>query len=93
MMSENLAQALRLLKDDTLVWSADFEAVRRPLADLLTLLEQSPSHQFDEPLEGILRGLSTPARTDALEAWLEQSLQAQGIGEPARDALKRLFLG
>jgi hypothetical protein len=92
-MSDNLSQAVRLLRDESLVWSADFEAVRRPLADLLTLLEQSPSHLFDEAVEGILRGLGAPARTDALEAWLENSLQAQGIKEPAREALKRLFFG
>jgi hypothetical protein len=87
-MSENLAQALRLLRDESLVWSADFEAVRQPLADLLTLLEQTPSHQFDEAVSAIVERLETPSATvsDPMESWL-----VAVKGKNAAEALKNLF--
>jgi hypothetical protein len=43
-------ELLKLLKDNELVWSKDFEAVRGPLAALIERIEQVGTHQFDELL-------------------------------------------
>jgi hypothetical protein len=50
-------ELLKVLKDDTLVWSADFESIRRPLAKLLEVIEQTGSHQFDEQVDALVAGL------------------------------------
>jgi len=39
-----LATAAHLLNDDHLVWSADFEAIREPLAKLLNQAANSVAH-------------------------------------------------
>lgn len=52
-----LAELLRLLKDDQLVWSLDFESIRKPLIKLLTHIEQVDSHQFDDDVDEIAKGL------------------------------------
>lgn len=77
----------------------DLNAIREPLADLFKLLEQSPTHQFDDPLEAIV-GLLKPvsAVTDPMQAWVEDTqrqlapFQAFADSSPeARDALRKLF--
>lgn len=52
-----LNKLLQLLKDDQLVWSADFESIRKPLVKLLTKIEQTDSHQFDEELDELTASL------------------------------------
>jgi uncharacterized protein YihD (DUF1040 family) len=52
-----LNELLQLLKDDQLVWSADFESIRKPFVKLLTKIEQTDSHQFDEELDELTASL------------------------------------
>jgi hypothetical protein len=52
-----LQELIKLLKDEELVWSADFESIRKPLVTLLTHIEQVDSHQFDDDVDEIARGL------------------------------------
>jgi hypothetical protein len=54
-----IEKLIKLLKDDNLVWSEDFELIRPHLAELITLVEQSSSHQFDEPIDEIAVALLT----------------------------------
>jgi hypothetical protein len=51
------AELLRVLKDDELVWSSDFESIRKPLVKLLELIDQTGSHQFDEQIDELVAGL------------------------------------
>lgn len=52
-----IQELLKLLRDDELVWSADFESIRKPLEKLLTHIEQVDSHQFDDDVDQIAKGL------------------------------------
>ena len=52
-----LEELLRVLRDDQLVWSMDFESIRKPLVKLLTHIEQVDSHQFDDDVDEIARSL------------------------------------
>jgi hypothetical protein len=51
------AELLRVLRDEDLVWSSDFESIRRPLVKLLETIEQTGSHQFDDQIDAIASGL------------------------------------
>ena len=48
-----LQELLRILRDEELVWSSDFESIRKPLLKLLTHIEQVDSHQFDDDVDEI----------------------------------------
>jgi hypothetical protein len=48
---------LRVIKDEELVWSTDFESIRKPLVKLLETIEQTGSHQFDEQLDEMASAL------------------------------------
>jgi ribulose 1,5-bisphosphate carboxylase large subunit-like protein len=50
-------ELIKVLKDDELVWSSDFESIRKPLAKLLEVIEQTGSHQFDEQVDALVAGL------------------------------------
>lgn len=52
-----LTELLQILRDDQLVWSADFESIRKSLVKLLTKIEQTDSHQFDEELDELTASL------------------------------------
>jgi hypothetical protein len=52
-----IQELLKLLRDEELVWSADFESIRKPLLKLLTHIEQVDSHQFDDDVDEIASGL------------------------------------
>jgi hypothetical protein len=41
-------ELIKTLKNDELVWSTDFEAIREPLAKLLEKIAQLDTHQFDD---------------------------------------------
>lgn len=82
-MSNPKREAMRLLTDDGLDWSADFEAIRKPLAALLERLEQSPSHQFDHEVDAIVFALiASPSpnteldHKDPFEHWFGDSMKA-----------------
>jgi hypothetical protein len=46
-----LQELLRILRDEELVWSSDFESIRKPLLKLLMHIEQVDSHQFDDDVD------------------------------------------
>lgn len=48
-----LQELLRILRDEELVWSSDFESIRKPLLKLLMHIEQVDSHQFDDDVDEI----------------------------------------
>jgi hypothetical protein len=52
-----LLELLKLLRDDQLVWSEDFESIRKPLLSLLTHIEQVDTHQFDDDVDAIAKAL------------------------------------
>ena len=91
--------ALKLLRDDNLVWSEEFDAIRKPLADLLERISQSPSHQFDAQVDAILQALTTDQHiSDPMEAWLIDAARQLGYLEDIssrsdnfKNAIKRLF--
>jgi hypothetical protein len=99
-MSDSLHDALRLLKDDNLVWSDDFESIRKHLVQLLVLIDQSGSHLFDEPVDGIIAALSSPELTvpEPLEKWVMDSSRTLGVysqvagkSKQTADAIRKLF--
>lgn len=50
-------ELLKILRDEELVWSLDFESIRKPLVKLLIHIEQVDSHQFDDDVDDIARNL------------------------------------
>lgn len=50
-------ELLKILRDEKLVWSLDFESIRKPLVKLLIHIEQVDSHQFDDDVDDIARNL------------------------------------
>lgn len=99
-MSENLHDALRLLKDDNLVWSDDFELIRKHLVQLLVLIDQSGSHVFDEPVDAIISALANPEPhvPEPLEKWVMDSSRTLGVysqvagkSKQTAEAIRKLF--
>ena len=95
MMPDSLRQTIALLEDETLIWSDDFETIRRPLADLLRKLYQSPTHQFDDEIEELtfaLEGAVIPlARIDPMQFWLLEAAKQLGIDRATQNDRKNLF--
>jgi len=98
----NLHDAIKLLKDENLVWSNDFELVRLPLAKVFEKIEQIDTHQFDNEVFEICSALdsgpSTDGPDDPLESWIVDSARELGIYEYSATksrsmakALKKLF--
>ena len=98
----NLKDTIKLLKDDNLVWSGDFEIVRKPLAKMLEKIEQIDTHQFDDEIFEICSSLdagpSLDGPDDPLESWIVDSARQLGIYEYSAtksrsmaQALKKLF--
>lgn len=97
-----LSQAIALLRDEHLVHSEDFELIRLPLADLLTKIDQSPSHQFDDEVDAITRpivaGETSVTIPEPLEAWMKGAAHELGIYSVAsnesptlRHLVRRIF--
>ena len=96
-MPDKLNETLRLLRDNDLIWSADFEAVRLPLADLLERLYQTGSHQFDDDVEALHKALTEGTlkqqadSTDPTEAWVAKSAWAFGVNASGRIEARKLY--
>ncbi len=78
---QQVTEAIRLLRAN-LLWSKDFDLIREPLAHLLELAMQLPTHQLDEALHTlsseIIRQDPSEAFGDELERWVrsvERSIQ------------------
>lgn len=99
-MSTTFTEALRLLKDENLVWSDEFEEIRRPLADLLVRIEQSGSHQFDDLVDELVKAIAEPELSvpEPLERWVIDSARTLGVyqavagrSKQTADAVRKLF--
>lgn len=101
----SLHQALKLLRDDNLVWADEFEAIRHPLADLLDHVGQLPTHQFDEFVDELVISLLSEhphsthvSTTDPVERWMDDATRQLGIieevasrSERSKLAIQRMF--
>jgi len=97
-MDNELRAAIGLLRSD-LIWSDDFESIRKPLADLLEAIRRTPTKQFDDHLVELLRALEggdVPAR-DPMELWVASGSKQLTVDDTIADyeLAKRLkkFLG
>jgi hypothetical protein len=87
-MNTQIDKAIRLLRDDNLVWDEDFEAIRQPLANLLDTATQFEYRHIEDQIDAIVSVLmkeepSKKARwteedgeltiPDVLEEWDEQT--------------------
>jgi len=48
-----ISQAIRLLKDENLVWSSDFETIRKPLAGMLERALQVEYHYLEPEISDL----------------------------------------
>lgn len=96
-----IEQAIALLQDDQLVWSDDFEHLRKPLLELLAWLEVI---EFDHAtpvvhmVEALLGEEPDLVSDDPLENWVFDAARQLGIyqetagrSESMAAALKKLF--
>lgn len=101
-MESEIRQAVALLRDNTLVWSSDMEAIRLELADLMEAVGRLPTHQLDDQMDELVfkvlgQDLQSVTSNDPLEAWIEASTRELGIiavasrSESFKDALKKMF--
>lgn len=94
-MSDSIRQAIALLEDNTLLWSDDFETIRKPLAALLRKIEQSPTHQFDDELDDLMFALDgsyiPDERIDPMQFWLYEAARQWGIDRASQKDRKNLF--
>ncbi len=98
-MDLRITDALRLLQDEDLIWSDDFEAIRKPLAALLRVIEQLPTHQLDDAVEQLLDGLLAEPMgyTPDLDAVATDTLRQVQLYDAlvstdrTANAIKRLF--
>lgn len=96
-----LDQAVALLRDDQLIWSDDFEGLRRPLVELLRWLD-SIDYADAAPVRGVVMALLAEdgdlGQADPLEEWVFDAARQLGIFEETAarsasmaSALKRLL--
>jgi hypothetical protein len=100
-MDKQLVEAIALLRDENLVWSEDFDTIRRPLADLLERHRLSAAHFFDDSLISLLSALqgdTIPPAVDYLDKWADQAKKDLRLLQDATSrsaylgqALTRLF--
>jgi hypothetical protein len=54
---KEIDELIKILKNNELVWSNDFETIRQPLAKLLETIAQLDTHQFDENVSELASNL------------------------------------
>jgi hypothetical protein len=54
---KEIDELIKILKDNELVWSHDFDAIREPLAKLLEKIAQLDTHQFDDNVSELATSL------------------------------------
>lgn len=97
-----LREAIALLDDPTLDLIEAWEQLRPALASLLTKIQQTPSHQFDDEVDEIVSALLDKQGEqhihDPLEDWVFDTARQLGLIEmtasrsrATADALKKLF--
>jgi hypothetical protein len=94
---QRVIEAVRLLRSD-LIWSADFEQIREPLADLLDLVMQLPTHQLDDALDALTSKVISlePVNvyTNELEQWIrtvERSMQKVDQQNSKENIFQKIF--
>lgn len=100
MIVDKISEAINFLSDDDLVWSDDFETIRKPLANLLMSLGE---YETTPEVEGLLDALLESEITsihpeDPMVPWMEEIQRQLGIveytasrSERMAAAIKRLF--
>lgn len=58
MLDKEISEAIRLLKDDNLVWSFDFELIRKDLCGLLEKILQNEYHWLEPELADLVLKLN-----------------------------------
>jgi hypothetical protein len=53
-MNKEIDKAIRILRDDNLVWDEDFEQIRYPLADLLDVATQFEYRHIEDQIDKIV---------------------------------------
>jgi len=92
MIEKELNQAIKLLNDDNLVWSDDFENIRRNLAGLLTKAIQVEFHHLEPEIGDLALNLMREREYDAREHDTTDqniTLQDEDNTEPARNEGQR----
>jgi hypothetical protein len=94
-MTNSIRATIALLEDETLIWSDDFETIRRPLADLLRKIAQSPTHQFDDEIDELafaLEGAEIPLpRIDPMQAWINEAARQLGVEQASKESRRNVF--
>jgi hypothetical protein len=101
-VSENkLRESIAFLNDDSLIWSDDFETIRKSLAALLQDLDTHcwQSHELESFVDALLQTEITQIDLeDPLMQWIDSASRQLGIveytaskSERMTAALKRLF--
>lgn len=101
-LDSELREAIALLDEPTLDLVEAFEQMRPALASLLSKIQQSPTHQFDDEVDEIVIALLDKHGEqhvhDPLEQWVFDAARQLGIvqitanrSKTAAEALKRLF--
>ena len=70
-MRKEIDQAIQLLKNDSLVWDADFEQIRHPLANLLDVATQFEYRHIEDQVDSIVSILMNEKPNRKL-AWTEE---------------------
>lgn len=97
----SLRQAIALLQDDTLVWSEDFESIRKPLGSLLEKIRKLPTHQMDDELDELIAIINcdhVPPYRDPMESWMNEAARQLGFfqmtanrSQRTAEAIRRMF--
>jgi hypothetical protein len=68
MLDDDISRAIMLLKDDNLVWSADFESIRKNLAGLLARAIQTEYYYLEPEIGDLALNLIRERETHAGES-------------------------
>lgn len=70
-MTQQIDKAIRLLRDDNLIWDSDFEIIRHELANLLDVATQFEYRHIEDQVDAIVSVLvkEEPAKR---QAWTDE---------------------
>lgn len=76
MLDDDISRAIMLLKDDNLVWSADFESIRKNLAGLLARAMQTEYYYLEPEIGDLALNLIRERETHVRKSNTEQTPSA-----------------
>jgi hypothetical protein len=86
MFDNEISQAILVLKDDNLVWSSDFEGIRKHLAGLLERALQNEYHYLEPEIGDLALKLIRERENDARKLTTTQAIDclcSSGTNEQA----------